>query len=113
LPPLKANLAPTNPFSSKRQRVALSLHISVAETHRPERCLFSDRSPLRSGRTELAPYASSLVVSDIAEAELVGGSGRPGPWPQPTVKLVGGAATAQTQGYVRHDESQIDAGCAW
>ena len=69
--------------------------------------------PLRSGRTELAPYASSLVVSDIAEAELVGGSGRPGPWPQPTVKRVGGAATAQTQGYGRPDESEMDAGCAW
>jgi hypothetical protein len=116
LPPLKANLAPTNPFSA--QAVAGGLKSShfrrrnastrAMPIQRPQR-----GRPLRSGRTKLAPYASSLVVSDIAEAELVGGSGRPGPWPQPTVKLVGGAATAQTQGYVRPDQSQMDAGCAW
>jgi hypothetical protein len=46
--------------------------------------------PLRSGRTELAPYASSLVVSDIAEADSSAGQVVQVPGLSPQSKLVGG-----------------------
>jgi hypothetical protein len=98
---------------SKRQPVALNLRIPVAEhidqsdaIQRPQRPPLKKR-PNRASTIRLL----SLVVSDIAEAELVGGSGRP--YLSPQSNSSAGAATAQTQGYDRPDESQMDAGCAW
>ena len=92
---------------SKRQRVALSLDIRVAE--------HTDQSDAYSATAEAARQVRpnrartirllSLVVSDIAEAELVGGSGRPGSLVSARSQTRRrGAATAHAQGYARPEE---------
>jgi hypothetical protein len=97
--------------------VALRLHHFRRRKHIGQSDAYSatveKAAPLRSGRTKQAPYASSLVVSDIAEADSSAGQVVQVPGLSPQSNSSAGAATAQTQGYDRPDESQMDAGCAW
>jgi hypothetical protein len=98
---------PPQTLLSKRQRVALSLDIPVAEHTDQSDAYSATAEAARQERPNRARTIRllSLVVSDIAEAELVGGSGRPGSLVSARSQTRRrGAATAHAQGYARPDE---------
>jgi hypothetical protein len=102
--PSQGKLCPRKPFRSSGGGW-LKIFTFRRQIHRPERCYSATARPPSGDRTEVAPYASSpssFPTSRRPSRRRVRSSSSD--LSQPAVKLVGGAATAQSQGYARPDE---------
>lgn len=111
MPPLKANPGPHKPLFCPSGSGWLKSSHSRRQIHRPERCYSATARPPLQWRPNRSSTIRllSLVVSDIAEAELVGGSSLL----HPQSNSSAAAATAQSQGYAPPDEELMRSPDFW